>query len=563
MKNQLFIIIFLNLCLSLEVFAQKPDWSKNAKIISGETRSNIYNLPKDEFKKFVHKGTLHTLQWPVTTTGMLIPYAPTKKLMEGDFENPVLKGLVTWFQNKFGAKGEEGFYKWLGLIPYPDKGAKGIFKIPYPGGVRPDYYMGVSFLRDENGAEGLTFSCAVCHTATVFGKRVMGLNNKGVRANEVFVLVKKYAPMTPKFLFGKLLGGTQEEVDMFARTKENLKSVGAIKPQVLGLDTSFPLVALSLAKRNPDPSATYSKKYQKNPRYNKLSHFVADSKPMPWWNLKYKTRWLSDGSIVSGNPALTNFLWNEIGRGTDLVKLEHWMKTNTKIIEETTASVFATKAPHWTDFFDASTIDIEKAKRGEVIFNNSCKKCHGRYEKAWSLSNAEFLSSKELLKTSTVFYHEKTIIKNVGTDPNRWMAMGEFSDALNNLAISKWMNTVIVPQEGYVPPPLVGIFARYPYFHNNSIPNLCELMKKPGNRTKFYIAGPSNNATTDYDSECMGYPVGKRRPFSWAKLKDSYYDATKPGLGNGGHSRMFYTKAGVEKISKQGKAELMEFLKTL
>ena len=78
--------------------------------------------------------------------------------------------------------------------------------------------------------------------------------------------------------------------------------------------------------------------------------------------LKYKTRWLSDGSIVSGNPIFTNFLWNEIGRGVDLQELEQWLKNNKKIVMELTTAVFATESPRWTDFFHADTINIVKAK---------------------------------------------------------------------------------------------------------------------------------------------------------------------------------------------------------
>ena len=51
------------------------------------------------------------------------------------------------------------------------------------------------------------------------------------------------------------------------------------------------------------------------------------------------------------------------------------------------------------------------------------------------------------------------------------------------------MNTVVEPQEGYVPPPLVGIWMRYPYFHNGSAPTLCDVVTRPSQREKvFYQA---------------------------------------------------------------------------
>ena len=49
-------------------------------------------------------------------------------------------------------------------------------------------------------------------------------------------------------------------------------------------------------------------------------------------------------------------------------------------------------------------------------------------------------------------YFEITKIKDVGTDPNRYLGMREFADDLNDLAISKSMKTIVEPQEGYIPP---------------------------------------------------------------------------------------------------------------
>ena len=312
-----------------------------------------------------------------------------------------------------------------------------------------------------------------------------------------------------------------------------------------------------------DENASKSKFFERFPRHNKLEKLRADSKPMPWWNLKYKTRWLSDGSIVAGNPIFTNYLWNELGRGTDMVELLDWLEKNKPTIKEMTAAAFATKAPHWTDFFPVNTIDLNKAKRGQVIFNESCKKCHGEYEKGWNQFDSEFMPKEEQVLTANVYYHEKTPVKDVGTDPMRYQGTKYFAQALNDLKISQYMKTIVQPQKGYVPPPLVGIFARYPYFHNNSIPNLCAIMLPPEQRPKKFVQGPSNNATTDYDSLCLGYPVGKRMPTSWAKDKEATMDTTRRGLSNKGHYKMFLNKDGSEKYTWDQKMDLIEFLKTL
>ncbi|NDG84237.1 MAG: cytochrome c [Proteobacteria bacterium] len=178
---------------------------------------------------------------------------------------------------------------------------------------------------------------------------------------------------------------------MYTDSRTRMGAIGLKRPETLGLDTSLAQVALSLARRAPTPWAERDPKWARTPRPTSLDHLVPDSKPAAWWNLKYKTRFLSDASVISGNPIFTNFLWNEIGRGVDLPELVSWLENQSAIVEELTTAVFATQAPKWGDYLDASSISIERAKRGEKIFNANCNHCHGTYDKAWAMEN--FLES--------------------------------------------------------------------------------------------------------------------------------------------------------------------------
>ena len=334
-------------------------------------------------------------------------------------------------------------------------------------------------------------------------------------------------------------------------------------PVVLGLDTSLAQVALSLAKRKDDAYATRTDYHARFPRENKLEKMISDSKPAVWWNLKYKNRWLADGSIVSGNPVHTNILWNELGRGTDLKELEQWLQTNDKKIQDLTAAVFATKAPRYEKFFGDHSINLERARRGQKLFVQSCQKCHGVYEKGWNLPGAENLSVNEQIQNVKVTYPEQTPVKDVGTDPGRYLGMKEFSADLNRLAISKAIGVFVEPQKGYVPPPLVGIWSRWPYFHNNSIPNLCALLTPGKGRPVSYYSGPANNRETDFDQDCVGYPLGSKTPTAWKKNPEYLYDSRREGLSNKGHDERIFIKDGVEIFTKSDKQDLIEFLKTL
>ncbi|MEE3078560.1 MAG: hypothetical protein VX341_04415 [Bdellovibrionota bacterium] len=537
------------------------DWSRHASIKEGETRENIYELSQDDLAELREKGFIHALKYPVNISGLLIPYEPMINFFKTKDDSLLKLILAKLGETQMGIKSEEDLYKWLGLNKFNDENATGIYRIPYPEGYKPDYYMGASII-DTKWGKGLSFSCAACHSANLFGTSVMGLTNKVTKANKLFVKAKQFLPFVPTKLFQKVGGATDEETFMLKRTKNNIGAVGVKDPLVVGLDTSLPQVALSLARRNSDDYATKNKILEAFPKRNMLEHKRADSKPAVWWNLKYKTRWLSDGSIVQGNPILTNFLWNEIGRGTDLKELEKWMKNNRETIKELTVAAFSTKAPKWTDFFPVSSINLNSAKRGEKIFNDTCKKCHGSYEKDWSLSRDGLVTAKTF-ETKRVIYHEKTPVKNVGTDPGRYEGMKAFSDDLNKLAISKWMKTVVEPQEGYVPPPLVGIWSRYPYLHNNSIPTLCDLFTAPNKRTKRFYQIPSESKEEDFNAECVGFPVGQNVPKN-RRVVDNLIDTSKPGLRNTGHYKMFLDKkTGKEKYTRSQKLDLIMYLKTL
>ena len=557
------LILSVILGVMSPVFASTaPDWSENYILPLGETRANLYLVTDSELEQLKNNGYLHAMNYPVTATGLLIPYKPLLNFMNADTKNPLKKFMLTISRKFAGFKTEKELYEWLGLNKFNGPEAVGIYKMPRPANQPVSMYVGAGVMTNSHG-EGLTFSCFACHSANLFGTTVMGLTNKRPHSNKFFHMARQVVPKIPDALFKMNTSASAGEMLMFKRTKTNLVSVDGVVPQVLGLDTSLPHVALSLARRNDDEYATKNTTLERFPRDNELNSFVADSKPMPWFNLKYKTRWLSDGSIVSGNPIFTNFLWNEIGRGTDLVELEQWMKDNSKTIEEITAAAFATEAPRYTDFFPVTSIKIESAKRGEKLFNQTCLKCHGEYQKGWSADNASELSELELLATTKVIYHDKTPVKDVGTDPQRYQAMKFFADNLNNLAVSKYMKTTVEPQTGYVPPPLVGIWSRYPYFHNNSVPTLCEVLSLEKDRTRTFVLGGAVNKATDFDQDCNGYPVGSKMPVAWKEDVEATIDTSKPGLRNIGHTKMLLNAQGVEKYTKADKADLVMFLKTL
>jgi mono/diheme cytochrome c family protein len=558
MKNAFTKLILFTYSFSLLADA---NWTRSYPVES--PRANIYEWDEEELAEKVIKGRIHAIRYPVTVTELIIPYEPIYRFFELEPHDPVRKYIYKLTKRTSPFKSMKGLYSWLGLHDYPNENREETpNEFPRSPEIDEELPLGASLIQTDHGV-GLTFGCATCHSSDLFGVKVLGLTNRFPRANEFFKEGSEVAPYVNSFVFKKLLQSSEGERKILVQAKKALRYVGVKKPKALGLDTSLAQVALSLAKRGTDPYAEKLKFSHRFPRKNKLETMVADSKPAVWWNLKYKNRWLSDGSIVSGNPVFTNFLWNEIGRGVDLHKLETWLLENQTTVEELTTAVFATEAPRYEKFFGPNSIDLQKAQRGEKHFIQSCQKCHGTYEKAWSLPESSKLSQGELIQTTRVTYHKETPVKNVGTDPGRYLGMREFADGLNQLAISKMMGTVVEPQEGYVPPPLVGIWSRWPYFHNNSIPNLCALLTPGTERPRTYWSGLAIDKNRDFDQECVGYPLGEKTPPHWKENKEHFYDTTLEGLSNKGHDERIFIKDGKEIFTRKEKLELIEFLKTL
>lgn len=488
----------------------------------------------------IEQGYKHVLVYPVSTTQLLIPEQALRKALKSNHLDPQIELSLPLEKERT----LQALFDWIGLARFDSKMTR-------PEGVKSDFGVGAAVIRGKYG-NAISISCAACHASNFFGRTIMGLPNKGVRANELFVLAKRVTESVSPEAFQLVTGASDEETEIYATGREALRSVAADKPLILGLDTSLAHVGRSLARRKDDPWASKSELSIRLPRRHHLDFSRADSKPAVWWNVKYKSRYLSDGSIVSGHPITTNILWNEIGRGADLIELDQWINDNQDTLDDILAYINTTEPPYWEDFFGKKSINIEYAKAGEKLFAQNCSKCHGTYKKDWD----------DGPKTISLDYPYPTKVKDVGTDPSRYLGMKDLVLQLNSLEISKRHGVVAELQKGYVPPPLLGIWARYPYFHNNSVPNLCALTS-PNDRPKVFWVGPAENLNTDFDSNCVGYPTGKLTPESWSKKLELRYDTKKSGMSNQGHTKMFLNADGSDKFTPKEKIDLIEYLKTL
>lgn len=249
----------------------------------------------------------------------------------------------------------------------------------------------------------------------------------------------------------------------------------------------------------------------------------------PWWATKKKNALYHSGT----------------GRG---VKGHHlllmsWFSTK-DVAEATAIEAGFIHVNAWLDTLEApkfpGKIDPELAAAGEQVFLQTCAMCHGTYGE----SDAEDTYPNLLIP-----YQE------VGTDPNlatnHWMykAIDWYQRSWYTRTDDSWFEKVT----GYMAPPLDGVWATAPYFHNGSVPTL-DAVIDPAKRLAQWT---TNNSDDDYDLEKVGW-MNKPEDVQLFTLDGSYgtYDTTKPGSSNKGH---LYG----EKLAPEDQAALLEYLKTL
>jgi mono/diheme cytochrome c family protein len=252
---------------------------------------------------------------------------------------------------------------------------------------------------------------------------------------------------------------------------------------------------------------------------------AADMDPPTWWNTKYRERLWIDG-FAPKEPRMNAL--QIMPMGNPLRKMDQQFVDVLEYINQ----VDAPRYPF--------SIVREKASRGKVVYDKSCSKCHGTYD-------------------STVNYPNKTIpLDVIGTDPVR-LEQG-MTSAYRQFAKDSWVGRfgkadIRVEPEGYMPPPLTGIWASAPYFHNGSVPTLYHVLF-PDQRPAIWKANRLvfNQAQVGYTFEVADSAVVDLMPFS--NEKRFFFDTRMNGKSNEGH--LF-----PEKLTVTERMDVLEYLKTL
>ena len=111
--------------------------------------------------------------------------------------------------------------------------------------------------------------------------------------------------------------------------------------------------------------------------------------------------------------------------------------------------------------------------------------------------------------------------------------------------------------DGYQAPPLDGVWATAPYFHNGSVPTLDGVLNSAARPEVFTRS--FRTAEADYDAAKVGWRVTEVPPPD-AKLpgheRRKVYDTTQPGRSNAGHTYG-------DDLTADERRAVIEYLKTL
>jgi hypothetical protein len=185
-------------------------------------------------------------------------------------------------------------------------------------------------------------------------------------------------------------------------------------------------------------------------------------------------------------------------------------------------------------------IDAAKADRGKLVFEATCSRCHGTYGASPTYPN-RLVTSDE-----------------IGTDSLLSAGAAQFSKPMVDWYAQSFFGEMarLEPKEGYVAPPLDGIWATAPFFHNGSVPTIEGVLDSTKRPTYWTRKFDSN----DFDEVAVGWRFtainhGKKAETE-ATAKKALYDTTLSGYANVGHTFG-------DALDADSRSAVIEYLKTL
>lgn len=421
------------------------------------------------------------------------------------------RGYATLTQKSFiPAAWREAAYEnvwkhWPGVTEKPKNYAEafsdhyGLPPAPYPNGKYPmGLRAGIIFF-----VKGVAIDCMVCHGGSVMGKSYLGLGNSTVDLQALFEDLSLADGRSSKlpFQFSNVRGTTE---------------AGGMAVYLLGY-------------REPDLKINSKRKDLG------LHDDLCEDTPAWWLLKKKKTMYHTGGADANSVRSKMQFMMTPITSAAEFHKAEAPFK-------DINAYLKTIEAPKYP-----LPINHELAKQGEVLFKENCTSCHGTYGDKWT-------------------YPNKVIpLAEIGTDPKRFLGIEDrFGLYYNESWFAKekpgWFmdDSPAIATAGYQAPPLDGVWATAPYFHNGSVPTLEDVLNSKSRPALYTRSFKTDEAA--YDSVKVGWKVTilDKQPNEAipAYERRKVYDTKQPGRANTGH---IYG----DHLTPEQRRAVIEYLKTL
>jgi mono/diheme cytochrome c family protein len=274
----------------------------------------------------------------------------------------------------------------------------------------------------------------------------------------------------------------------------------------------------------------------KKPQPWKIHGALCEDVPA-WWHLQRKETMYRTGSTNARSVrALMQFMLNP---GNPLEQFEK----EEPVFRDIQAYLLSLQPPKYPAK-ELGPIDQALAGKGKTLFDQNCKRCHGTYGPNGKYPN------------------KIVALEDIGTDVARMPGVSE--DFIKFYNKSWFANEK--PQgfkfadnlTGYQAPPLDGIWATGPYFHNGSAPTVYHVLNSKA-RPKFFTRS-YRTEKEEYDPVKLGWKItevnGPADPKLPAIERRKVYDTTQPGRGNGGHTFG-------DHLTDKERMAVIEYLKTL
>lgn len=417
-------------------------------------------------------------------------------------------------------------------------GGKDAPRIPDRAGRNAELPYFLNTFTSPEGAEVVTANCLMCHGGTFDGHLMIGLGNAAADFTEGAGGGATGIPITDDLI--NLLGLDPIEQGQLEKIVQRGKVLGPLtKMRTVGMNPAELFAVILMVHHDRETLAWSDTPLTPLQPVDENGAPIADprmtSDPPPWWRAHKKHALFYNG-MARGDHRGTMALATSVC--VDDVPRAQEVDEQFKDIQAYVASL---RAPAYT-----RSIDQGLADQGRVIFVKDCAGCHGTYA-----ANDDEESYPNLLIPLDV----------VGTDP-----VVANAGVVHSPELVTWYNasfyggiTRMVPNDpfpGYMPPPLDGIWATAPFFHNGSVPTV-ELVLNSHARPTYWARVDLDS--TNFDEDALGWPFDTYDAPPDAlpdEERKMVFDTTQWSQSNAGHTYG-------DHLTDAERRAVIEYLKTL